>query len=117
MEEKKQRSFSSVVTLMIPLLLLSVLVLMILFTPSFQNGAYKVKSWFTGPMVSDEAIPGRVERLTIKSKRNINLIESKLEKLKPVKPYIVVNTTANRFSLRNIDGDTIRTGNCSTGKN
>jgi len=28
-----------------------------------------------------------------------------------------VNTTANRFSLRNIDGDTIRTGNCSTGKN
>ena len=117
MEEKKQRSFLSVVIWMIPLLLLSVFVLMILFTPSFQNGAYKVKSWFTGPMVSDEAIPGRVERLTIKSQRNINLIESKLEKLKPVKPYIVVNTTANRFSLRSIDGDTIRTGACSTGKN
>jgi len=79
MEEKKQRSFLSVVIWMIPLLLLSVFVLMILFTPSFQNGAYKVKSWFTGPMVSDEAIPGRVERLTIKSQRNINLIESNLK--------------------------------------
>jgi len=117
MEDKKERSFLSVVIWIIPLLLLGVFVLMILFTPGFQNGAYKVKSWFTGPMVSDEAIPGRVERLTIRSQKNINLIESKLEMLKPVKPYIVVNTTANRFSLRNIDGDTIRTGTCSTGKN
>jgi L,D-transpeptidase ErfK/SrfK len=34
----------------------------------------------------------------------------------PSKPYIVINTTENRFYLRKANGDTIRTGLCSTGK-
>ena len=116
-EEKKQRSFLNVIVWMIPILLLSILVLMILYTPAFQNGAFKVKSLFTASSSSDEKTINGIERLEVKSQRNINSIESKLEKLKPVKPYIVVNTTGNRYSLRESNGDTIRTGGCSTGKN
>ena len=44
------------------------------------------------------------------------MLKNKLAKTAPVKPYIVINTTDNRFSLRMPNGDTIRTGPCSTGK-
>jgi len=116
-EEKKARPFLNVFIWIIPLLLLGVFVLIILYTPAFQDSAFKVKSWFTGFQVSEDSTTSGIEKQVVRSQRNINLIESKLESLKPVKPYIVVNTTANRFSLRNTNGDTIRTGVCSTGKN
>ena len=116
-EGKKARPFLNVFIWIIPLLLLGVFVLIILYTPAFQDSAFKIKSWFTGFQVSEDSTTNGIEKLVVKSQRNINLIESKLESLKPLKPYIVVNTTANRFSLRNANGDTIRTGVCSTGKN
>lgn len=116
-EEKKERSYLNVIVRAIPVLLFIIFVMMILFTPVFQNGAFKVKSWFVGSLVFEETTLNGIEKLEIRSQRNINSIETKLDKLKPVKPYIVVNTTENRFSLRNANGDTIRTGACSTGKN
>ena len=116
-EERTKRSHLDILLWTIPVLLLGIFVLMLLFTPAFQNGAFKVKSWFTGYQVSEATSAGGIENLEVKAQRNILSIEKKLDKLKPVKPYIVVNTTENRFSLRNIDGDTIRTGTCSTGKN
>ncbi len=116
-EEKNKRSYLNVIVWIIPVLLFCVFVLMILFTPAFQNSAFKVKSWFTGYQFSEETTGGGIENLELKSQRNINSIESKLDNLKPVKPYIVVNTTENRYSLRNANGDTVRTGGCSTGKN
>lgn len=115
--EKKERTYLRIVRWIIPLLLLGLVALMILFTPTFQNYAFKVKSWFSGTLVTENSTQDAIERLETKSNKNIRILESKLEKLKPVKPYIVVNTTANRFSLRNVNGDTIRTGVCSTGKN
>lgn len=47
---------------------------------------------------------------------NIASLEKELRSYLPSKPYIVINTTANRFSLRNAGGDTLHTGLCSTGK-
>jgi len=116
-EERNERPYLDILLWAIPVLLLGILVLMLLFTPAFQDGAFKVKSWFTGYQVSEATSLGGIEKLEVKAQRNILSIEKKLDKLKPVKPYIVVNTTENKFSLRNINGDTIRTGTCSTGKN
>jgi len=116
-EEENKRSHLNVIMWIIPVLLFCVFVLMILFTPTFQDSAFKVKSWFTGFQVSEETTTEGIEKLEVRSQRNIHSIEAKLNSLKPVKPYIVVNTTENRYSLRNVDGDTVRTGGCSTGKN
>ena len=116
-EEKNKRSAFGVIIWIIPVLLFCVFVLMILFTPAFQDSAFKVKSWFTGFQSSGDTSQEGIEKLEVRSEHNIKLIESKLDNLKPVKPYIVVNTNDNRFSLRNPNGDTIRTGGCSTGKN
>lgn len=115
--EKKERSYLKIIRWIFPLLLIGLFALIILYTPTFQDYAFKVKSWFGGTMATDTSTPEGIQRLEMKSNRNIRILESKLEKLKPAKPYIVVNTTANRFSLRDANGDTIRTGGCSTGKN
>lgn len=116
-EEKKSRSFPAIIKWIIPVLLFCLSVAMILFTPVFQNSAFKVKSWFVGASIFEGKSHEAIENLAMKSSRSILVTEGKLEKLQPVKPYIVVNTTENRFSLRNVNGDTIRTGVCSTGKN
>lgn len=117
LEEKHERPYLNVIIWIIPVVLICLLVLAVLFTPAFQNAAFKVKSLFVGTMTSEAKSPDGIGRLVLKSERNIRSIENKLEKLKPVKPYIVVNTTENRFSLRNANGDTLRTGTCSSGKN
>lgn len=116
-EDENKRSYLNVTMWIIPVLLFCVFVLMILFTPVFQDSAFKVKSWFTGFQVSEATTTEGIEKLEVRSQRNINLIETKLDNLRPAKPYIVVNTTENRYSLRNAGGDTVRTGGCSTGKN
>jgi lipoprotein-anchoring transpeptidase ErfK/SrfK len=110
-------SFFSFAKWFIPLALIYLSVSMILYTPYFQDKAYQVKSWFSSTSIYEGKSEDAIEKLLVRSRRNIQANESKLENLKPVKPYIVVNTTENRFSLRNMNGDTIRTGICSTGKN
>jgi lipoprotein-anchoring transpeptidase ErfK/SrfK len=115
-EEKKEHSYLDAIKWVVPILLFCSAVLMILFTPSFQDKVFKVKSMLWGSHVLATS-EDEIAKLELKSQKNITLIETRLDKLKPVKPYIVVNTTENRFSLRNADGDTIRTGVCSTGKN
>jgi len=115
-EEMNNKPFLNIIIWAIPVMLICLSVLAILFTPDFQNSAFKIKSVFTQTVANDLSGEG-IEKLKIKSQRNINSFKDKLEKLKPLKPYIVVNTTENRFSLRNPGGDTIRTGVCSTGKN
>ena len=102
---------------LIPIVLCVVLVLTVFATPAFQDGAYVVKSWIDNPPVTAENSVGGIEKLEVETQKSINNIEKKLNKLKPVKPYIVVNTTENKFPLRNENSDTIRTGVCSTGKN
>ena len=116
-ENKNKKPFLSVVIWIIPLLLLSLIVLLIVYTPDFQDSAYKIKSFFAGSGHDGKtSINGGGSSIT-KSRQKIAFIENKIDKLKPVKPYIVVNTTENRFSLRDVSGDTIKTGMCSTGKN
>jgi len=97
----------------IPIALFVIFILSVYETSAFQNCAFKVKSWVT--FNHSKSQEGE-QKLESKSKKEINSIENKLEQLMPPKPYIVVNTTTNRFSLRNSNGDTIRTGTCSTGK-
>lgn len=116
-EEKNERSLLNVVIWIIPFLLLCLIVMIVLFTPAFQDSAINVKSWFDGAMDNKNLAIGVIQKYGLKSQQNIVSIEKKFEKLNPVKPYIVVNTTENKFSLRDVNGDTIRTGVCSTGKN
>jgi lipoprotein-anchoring transpeptidase ErfK/SrfK len=116
-EEKKPRPLLNVFVWIVPLFLLILILGMIGYTPLFQNGIYKVKSLFSGSIIGRNnsfSSSGSAER---KLRQSIVLLEGRLDKLKPVKPYIVVNTTENRFSLRDVSGDTIKTGVCSTGKN
>lgn len=101
----------------IPFVLFILLLLSVWSTPVFQDGAYVIKSWVDNPPVTDEHSLAGIEKMESQTIRRIAAIEKRLDKLKPVKPYIVVNTTENRFSLRKESGDTIRTGVCSTGKN
>jgi len=116
-EEQNKWSFLNIAKWTIPVFLLCLSVLTIVYTPEFQNYAFKIKSLFSGSSVTEAKSPEVIQKLEMKSQRNISSVESKLDKLKPVKPYIVVNTTENKFSLRDVNGDTIRTGVCSTGKN
>ncbi len=116
-EEKSKWSILGILKWIIPVFLIWLSVMMILFTPVFQDNAFKVKSYITKTPDSEFRTPEGIQRQETKSRRNIVSIEDKLGLLKPVKPYIIVNTTANRFSLRDVNGDTIRTGACSTGKN
>ena len=101
----------------IPLAIFVVLILMIWNTSLFHEDAFKVKSWFANKPVTAETSLAGIEKQELISQKSIKSLESKIDKLKPTKPYIVINTTENRFYLRKTDGDTIRTGVCSTGKN
>lgn len=117
-EDKEEKNISrrGNIYWFIPVVLFVIFVMMVYSTSAFQNFAYEVKSLMTNDkMTSFKTIDG-LQRLELKSKNNIQAEENKLEKFLPAKPYIVINTTDNRFSLRKTNGDTIRTGFCSTGK-
>jgi len=87
----------------------------VLYTPVYQNAAYGVKSWFTSTLNSGEVTVKNIDKQLQSSKSNIASLKGKLTDLMPEKPYILINTTENRFVLRTA-ADTIRTGVCSTGK-
>jgi hypothetical protein len=100
----------------IPFALFILFIIIIYSTSAFQNSAFKLKSLvISDKLTSVKSLDG-IERLELRSLNNIKTVQNKLEKVLPPKPYIVINTTDNRFSLRKADGDTIRTGFCSTGK-
>lgn len=114
METEDKSWFKKFVPWVIPFLLCFLIAANILYTRQFQNAAYLVKSWFTSISLSESNVRG-VDKQIQASKSNINILRNKLSDLIPDKPYIIVNTTDNRFELRN-SKDTIRTGVCSTGK-
>jgi lipoprotein-anchoring transpeptidase ErfK/SrfK len=116
--ENEEKKFNRRVNIywILPSVLFILFVMMVYSTSGFQNGVYKVKSWVTNHKITTVKTLDRIEILELKSQNNIKAAENKLEKLLPPKPYLVINTTDNRFSLRKANGDTIRTGFCSTGK-
>lgn len=111
METEEKSWFSKYVPWIIPILILLWIPTIVFFTPAYQNAAFAVKSWFTSSELNVRNIDKQIQN----SKSNIALLQDKLRDLIPDKPYILVNTTENRFVLRN-SIDTIRTGVCSTGK-
>lgn len=112
--EEKPVARSGFVYWIIPIVLFIIFLMSVYDTSAFQNCVFKVKSLVTFNHSADSQ--DKIDKLESKSRNEINMMENKLEKFLPPKPYIVVNTTTNRFSLRNSNGDTIRTGACSTGK-
>lgn len=114
--EEKYEKRSGIFYWSIPVALFLLLLLIILDTAGIQNGAFKIKSWFTATKITSANSVEAIEKLELKSQRNIISLRNKLAKTAPTKPYLIVNTTDNRFSLRMPNGDTIRTGSCSTGK-
>ncbi len=111
MEIEDKSWFKKYVPWIIPVMLFTWIPTIILFTPAYQNMAYGIKSWFTSNQLNVRNIDKQIQS----SKSNIALFQDKLSDLMPDKPYILINTTENRFVLRN-SKDTLRTGMCSTGK-
>jgi lipoprotein-anchoring transpeptidase ErfK/SrfK len=114
--EEKNDTKSVYLYWIIPIVLVGIFIMMVYDTSGFQNYAYKVKSFVTKQRANSVKTSDGIEKLELKTQNSIASVESKLEKFLPQKPYIVINTTDNRFSLRKANGDTIRTGFCSTGK-
>lgn len=77
----------------------------------------------TGPEIAMAHGLGKVEIINRdniqfdagKAQRDLALLEKKIEKLTTQGPYLIVNTTDNRFYLYN-GKELIREGRCSTGK-
>ncbi|MCL4482714.1 MAG: L,D-transpeptidase [Bacteroidetes bacterium] len=115
MEAEDKSWFKKYVPWIIPVLICAWIPTIVLYTPAYQNAAYGVKSWFTSTLNSKEVSIKNIDKQIQSSKSNIAKLQSKLNDLMPDKPYILINTTENRFVLRN-SKDTIRTGFCSTGK-
>jgi L,D-transpeptidase YbiS len=111
METEEKSWFGKYAPWIIPVILGLWIPTIVLFTPVYQNAAYGVKSWFTSSQLNVKNIGKQIQV----SKSNIASLQNKLNDLMPEKPYILVNTSENRFVLRN-SRDTIRTGVCSTGK-
>ena len=111
METEEKSWFGKYVPWIIPILLCLWIPTILLYTPAYQNAAFGVKSWFTSTQLNVKNIDKQIQF----SKSNIATLQSKLNDLMPDKPYILINTSENRFVLRN-SRDTIRTGMCSTGK-
>ncbi len=121
-KEKKEKAEEKVIRhkgniyWIVPVALFILLVLTVYSTSAFQNFAFKVKSLVTNDRITSVKTVAGVDQLELRTQNNIQAAENKLDKYLPPKPYIVINTTDNRFSLRKANGDTIRTGFCSTGK-
>jgi hypothetical protein len=111
METEDKSWFKKYSPWIIPVLLCIWIPTIILYTPAYQNTVFGIKSWFTSIQLNAKNIDKQIQS----SKSNIALLQDKLSDLMPDKPYILVNTTENRFVLRN-SKDTLRTGMCSTGK-
>lgn len=115
METEERSWFKKYFPWVIPLLLCMLLAANILYTPQFQNAAFMVKSWFTAVSLTTSSKSKGIDQQIELSKSNIQALQEKMTELLPDKPYILINTSENRFVLRNAR-DTIRTGVCSTGK-
>src|SRR5674476_239065 len=115
METEEKSWFRKYVPWIVPVIFCLWIPTIVLYTPAYQNAAFGVKSWFTSTLNSKEVIVRNIDNQVQSSKSNIASLQSKLNDLMPDKPYILINTTENRFVLRN-SKDTIRTGVCSTGK-
>lgn len=111
METEEKSWFKKYVPWIIPILFCFWIPTILLYTPTYQNVAFMIKSWFTPTALNVRNIEKQIQN----SQSNIAQLQSKLNDLMPEKPYILINTTENRFVLRN-SVDTIRTGMCSTGK-
>jgi lipoprotein-anchoring transpeptidase ErfK/SrfK len=100
----------------IPLILLFLVLIIIYDAIEVQEIFLKAKSVVSDLRIRTANSEDEIGQLELRSKNNIVSLENKLKTFMPTKPYIVINTTDNRFSLRKPNGDTIRTGLCSTGK-
>jgi L,D-transpeptidase YbiS len=115
METEENSWFKKYVPWVIPVLLCMLIAANILYTPQFQNSAFMVKSWLSAIQLTTNSKSKGIDQEIQSSKSAIRALQEKMAELLPEKPYILINTSENRFVLRNAR-DTIRTGVCSTGK-
>ena len=115
METEDKSWFRKYAPWIIPFILCYLIFASLIYTPQIQNNAFLVKSWFTHLNLTSSSNAGGLGKQIQTSKSNLITLQNKLSDLIPDKPYVIVNTTDNRFELRN-SMDTIRTGVCSTGK-
>lgn len=96
------------------LMILSSSFVVLYFSNELVDAGYSVKSFF---IIREDAHQGsyaKLEKQIKSTRRAIVDLNTKFEKLIPVQPYIIINTTYNSFKLINRT-DVIRSGDCSTG--
>ena len=72
-----------------------------------QTSRLKVDS----ALLNEKTVKAKLSRL----KQDVAVLEKRLDGFLPHKPYIVINTTRNRFYLYDKNGEVVREGFCSSG--
>jgi hypothetical protein len=80
------------------------------FVPARSNKVFHNQLKSSSISANEKNLPDNSAKL----KKEVNSLNTKLEKLSPGKVYIVINTTDNTFKLYK-NGTLVRSGNCSTG--
>lgn len=95
------------------LLLLLILSLPVFIAPAVQD----MKLRYSGKMALDSALLSEpvVKKNLGKITKEIGMLDRNLDKFLPHTPYIIINTTKNRFMLYDNKGDLVREGFCSSG--
>ncbi len=94
------------------MLIIIILGLVIIYSPEIADSGAGIQRMFSKRI----EIPAAENQEALKAKlrkKNENL-ELSLRNLSPASPYMIINTTENRFSLHH-KGEVIREGFCSTG--
>lgn len=115
LNEGRQKLFLRVREVL-PIVVLAIFLLIVLpfyLAPACQEislsdtGKVKVDS----ALLKDKAVRAKLSRL----KRDVAVLDRRLDSFLPHKPYIVINTTRNRFYLYDRKGKPVREGSCSSG--
>ena len=117
-EEGTVRSGMSVKLKIIGFYWMSVLVLLILLLPLYIAPAFQEAGRDSLKSVTvDSALlnKSRVKKKMRQLKNNVALLDRKLDHYLPHAPYIIINTTRNRFYLYDRKGVLLREGFCSSG--
>lgn len=112
---KKQRHLSRLWGIVAGALWVAFLVIVLPFylAPACQEISFSQTSRLKvdSALLKNKAVKTKLSRL----KRDVAVLENRLDGFLPHKPYIVINTTRNRFYLYDRNGKWVREGFCSSG--
>lgn len=113
MQTKRSVGKKCIVVLIYLVLVIVVVLLPFYIVPVCQEISFgnSNKTIVDSALLSDQAVQKKLSRLN----KDIAVLDKRLDAFLPHIPYIVVNTTKNRFYLHDRNGRLIREGFCSSG--